>query len=153
MMPCIWAHRLIFHHPPPFPPGPATALMGSAQRPIGGTGWNSTKQSAHVRSGFRSSFPASGLRVSPCPICSGETRPSRAWGGFSLCDCCDRAILDLDEKTLFASIAPPAKRDLRSGLFAWRRGRAAEGTRLLNEHTPKGYRGFESLRLRHPSTL
>ena len=24
----------------------------------------------------------------------------------------------------------------------------AEGTRLLNEHTPKGYRGFESLRLR-----
>ncbi len=30
-----------------------------------------------------------------------------------------------------------------------RRGRAAEGTRLLNEHTPKGYRGFESLRLRH----
>lgn len=31
----------------------------------------------------------------------------------------------------------------------WRRGREAEGTRLLNEHTPKGYRGFESLRLRH----
>jgi hypothetical protein len=30
-----------------------------------------------------------------------------------------------------------------------RRGRAAEGTRLLNEHTPKGYRGFEPLRLRH----
>ena len=30
-----------------------------------------------------------------------------------------------------------------------RRGREAEGTRLLNEHTPQGYRGFESLRLRH----
>lgn len=32
-----------------------------------------------------------------------------------------------------------------------RRGREAEGTRLLNEHTPQGYRGFESLRLRHLS--
>ena len=29
-----------------------------------------------------------------------------------------------------------------------RRGREAEGTRLLNEHTPKEYRGFESRRLR-----
>src|SRR4051812_5185833 len=60
-----------------------------------------------------------------------------------------QGILDLDERTLFASIAPPAKQDLDPALFAWRRGRAAEGTRLLNEHTPKGYRGFESLRLRH----
>ncbi len=59
------------------------------------------------------------------------------------------AILHLDESTLFASIAPPAKQDRDPALFAWRRGRAAEGTRLLNEHTPKGYRGFESLRLRH----
>jgi FkbM family methyltransferase len=30
-----------------------------------------------------------------------------------------------------------------------RRGREAEGTRLLNERTPKGYREFESHRLRH----
>ncbi len=30
-----------------------------------------------------------------------------------------------------------------------RRGREAEGTRLLNEHTRKGYHGFESHRLRH----
>ena len=29
-----------------------------------------------------------------------------------------------------------------------RRGREAEGTRLLNERAPKGHRGFESLRLR-----
>jgi hypothetical protein len=31
---------------------------------------------------------------------------------------------------------------------ARRRGREAEGTRLLNERAPKGHRGFESLRLR-----
>lgn len=30
----------------------------------------------------------------------------------------------------------------------WRRGRVVEGTPLLREHTPKGYRKFESSRLR-----
>ena len=39
---------------------------------------------------------------------------------------------------------------LLSGYQAYvrRRGREAEGTRLLNERAPKGHRGFESLRLR-----
>src|SRR5205814_10535017 len=48
---------------------------------------------------------------------------------------------------LLASAALPSRRvlSIRAG---WRRGREAEGTRLLNEHTPQGYRGFESLRLR-----
>jgi len=30
----------------------------------------------------------------------------------------------------------------------WRDGRVVEGTRLESVHTPKGYRGFESLSLR-----
>ena len=32
---------------------------------------------------------------------------------------------------------------------ARRRGRVVEGAPLLREYTSKGYRGFESLRLRH----
>src|ERR1700690_1651380 len=32
--------------------------------------------------------------------------------------------------------------------FRWRDGRVVEGTRLESVHTPKGYRGFESLSLR-----
>ena len=31
-----------------------------------------------------------------------------------------------------------------------RRGRVVEGARLESEYTSKAYRGFESLRLRHP---
>ena len=60
-------------------------------------------------------------------------------------------LLCLDEPAPFASIAPPVRgQDSQDPAFALRRrGREAEGTRLLNEHTPKGYRGFESLRLRH----
>ena len=43
-----------------------------------------------------------------------------------------------------ASLRSPASSELRSG------GRVVEGARLESEYTPKAYRGFESLPLRHP---
>lgn len=71
-------------------------------------------------------------------------------------------------KTTF-SLAIPSERHVNTGKFRHpplssrsehaieplplrrRRGREAEGTALLKRHTSKGYRGFESLRLRHSS--